>query len=422
MRKRAPTWLVPALLAAALAAAGAARALAQSGATGEGGDEAVRWKEIAGGKAKIQFYGFLRLDAIVDDSRPDSSQTPFFILPEDPNLGPAEQNDFTLHPRLTRLGLNVRGPAIAGLGGAAPSGNLEMDFQNGGRESRPIIRIRHAWFRFSWKTLSLLGGQTWDLFSPLVPTVNNDSLMWNAGNLGDRRPQVRLSWDPEAGPGTLSVAGAAGLTGAVDPRDLDGDGVRDGETSGRPNAQARVGWGRALSGDRKLAVGVSGLYAWEKTARPVPAGGRDTRRTRALGLDVRLPFHARVALAGEAWTGRNLSDFRGGAGQGIRCRPSTCEEIDSRGGWAELTLRAGRSVTFHPGYTIDNPREDDEPTGGSTAAAAGRSRNRAWYVAGRYQPDPSFLAGLDYLRWITDFQGFERGLDNRVNVYLQYNF
>jgi len=26
------------------------------------------------------------------------------------------------------------------------------------------------------------------------------------------------------------------------------------------------------------------------------------------------------------------------------------------------------------------------------------------------------------LRWITDFKGFQRGIDNRVNIFLAYHF
>lgn len=382
-----------------------------------GGDENVKWKEIAAGKAQIQFYGSLRTDVIVEDSRPDSSQTPLFILSEDPSFGPADQSGFTLHPRLTRFGMNFKGPQIPGTRGSAPSGSLEMDFQNGGRESRPIIRIRHAWFKLSWKTLSFLAGQTWDVFAPLYPTVNNDSLMWNAGNVGDRRPQLRLSWDGKAGKGSLSVAGAAGLTGAVDPSDLDGNGVRDGEASARPDAQLRVGYSGPAGGDRKWAVGLSGVYAWQETATPV--AGKDTFRTRSIAIDFRLPVWKRVVVQGEAWTGQDLSDFRGGVAQNVNT--ATGEEIESRGGWVEVAVKCGKTFTTYPGLTIDDPRNGNVPAG-STQANAGRTRNRAWYVANRWQLDPSFMVGIDFLRWITDYEGFERGVDDRVNAYLVYSF
>jgi hypothetical protein len=387
------------------------------------GEEPVKWKEIAGGKAQIQFYGFLRSDLIFEDSRPDSFETPLFILSEDPAFGAADQSNFVIHARLTRFGLNLKGGPMAALGGATPSGNLEMDFQNGGRETRPIIRVRHAYFKLAWQETSFLVGQTWDVFGPNVPTVNNDSTMWNCGNVGDRRPQLRLSWDPKAGKGVFSLAGAAGLTDGVDSSDLDNNGVRDGEASGRPSTQLRAGYSRPASarstgigGDRRWTVGLAGIYAWHETATPI--AGHDTFRTRGVALDYKLPIWKRVSIQGEAWTGQDLSDFRGGIAQTIDT--VTGEEIASRGGWVEVGVKVG-SFLISPGYATDDPRNRDVPAG-TTQANAGRVQNRAWYLSNRWQPDPSFLLGFDFLRWITDYKAFESGVDNRVNVYFQYIF
>ncbi len=150
------------LLALAAACCLASTASAQEGATTPR-DEPATWKELVAGQSKLQFYGFIRLDAIFDSARPNSVQSPLYVLSEDPALGAAGQRNFTMHPRLTRFGFNLQGPEAGWLDGAAPSGTLELDFQNGGLESRQIIRIRHAYFKLAWAKLSLLAGQTWDL-------------------------------------------------------------------------------------------------------------------------------------------------------------------------------------------------------------------------------------------------------------------
>jgi hypothetical protein len=106
-----------------------------------------------------------------------------------------------MHPRSTRFGVDYSGPKVPGLGDADLSGKLELDFENGGSESRQIIRIRHAYLQLAKNDVSILAGQSWDVFSPLFPTVDNDTLLWNAGNLGDRRPQFRFSYDPKVGRG-----------------------------------------------------------------------------------------------------------------------------------------------------------------------------------------------------------------------------
>src|SRR5262245_17914956 len=114
-------------------------------------------------------------------------------------------------PRHQRFGADCSGPRIAALGDTKLSGKLELDFANGGSESRQIIRIRHGYLKMDWDhQVSILAGQTWDVVSPLFPTVNNDTLMWNVGNPGDRRPQFRFASEPKSGQGQGAVSGAAG--------------------------------------------------------------------------------------------------------------------------------------------------------------------------------------------------------------------
>jgi len=374
--------------------------------------EPVRWGELVSGESRLRFYGFLRLDLVAEDSRPDQSQSIFFILSEDPRVGKPNAGNFTLYPRLTRLGIAYDGPTIGALGEARMSGQLEVDFQNGGRESRPIIRIRHANLKLARGDFWLLGGQTWDVISPLFPTVNGDTLMWNAGNVGDRRPQLIVAYEPRVERGQISLIGGIGLTGAVDGLDLDGNGVRDGEESARPNVQMRLGYAHAswVKGQR-ASIGIWGYRGWMRTTRPV--AGRTSWGSQVLGFDYMLPLHERAALRGEAWFGRNMSDVRGGIGQGVN--GMTGAAIRSRGGWIEMSVRVHPRFTIHPGFSTDDPRDEDIPSGG-------RVRNRAWWIAHRFPLGGGFLIGAEYLRWITDYRGLQRGTDNRVALFLQYGF
>jgi hypothetical protein len=371
----------------------------------------VRWSDLIGEGNKLKFYGFMRLDLIFDSQQPNNAQTILFIKSPDPRIG-NENGDFTMHPRLTRFGIDYLGPRIGKLGDAKLTGKLETDFQNGGSESRQIIRIRHAFLRLDWKEINVLGGQTWDIVSPLFPTVNSDTLQWNAGNIGDRRPQFRAAYEPKVGKGKFSFAGGIGLTGAIDSADLDANGVRDGEESARPNIQARSGFSRPFgSKDRVTSFGVSGFYGFLKTARPV--AGLTQFRSQAINVDFTLPFSSWLALKGEGWWGRNMSDVRGGAGQGINL--ATGRAIRGRGGWTEANLKISRYLSINPGLSTDDPVDADIPTGG-------RTRNRTLFIANRITPGNNFLIGADYLYWKTDFLGFLSGIDNRVNIFLQYNF
>ena len=374
-------------------------------------DPHVRWSEIIGEGNRVKLYGFLRLDIDLDSQRPNNTQIPAFITSPDARASGTSNGDYSMHPRLSRFGVDFTGPSIARLGDAKLTGKFEADFENGGTESRQIIRIRHAYLRLGWKNFSLLGGQTSDTVSPLLPTVNNDFAMWNAGNVGDRRPQLRATYEPKTGRGKLSLAGAVGLTGAIDALDLDANGFRDGEESGLPDFQGRVGYSRPLGKGREASFGLSGFYGFLKTSRAV--AGRTQFRSQLVNLDFTFPLHKRLTLRGERWWGRNMSDVRGGAGQGVNA--ATGREIRGRGGWGEASVRVSRYFSVHPGFTTDDPVDGDLPAGG-------RTRNRAFYVGNRITPSANLLFGADYLRWRTDYKGFLRGIDNRMNIFLQYNF
>ena len=363
-------------------------------------------KEVQPAASRFQFYGMIRHDVILDDARPDSTQSPLFILPDSQSAGRTN----TMHPRLTRFGFNLSGPEVESLGGARLSGKFEIDFQNGGRESRAIPRYRHAYMSLNWRAGSLLLGQTWDLISPLFPAANADTLMWNAGNLGDRRPQIRATLTPTMGQAQWSFAGAVGLTGAVDQQDLDADGIRDGEAAGLPTLQGRVGMSYPL-GKRRVAGGLWVHRSRQDVATAIAA--KTSFSSHAVGADLEVPLGARAIVRGEAWTGSNLADVRGGIGQGIN--RVTGAGIDSTGGWAEIGGDlVGRYGVF-AGYTIDSPDRDMVPAGG-------RTRNSAWYIANRFTASRPLVFGVDYLRWRTEYRGGPSGTDNRINAYAAYSF
>ena len=365
-------------------------------------------KEVQPAESRLQFYGFVRQDLIFDDSRPDASQTPLFILSEP--AGAADRGSFTMHPRLTRFGINLNGPQLDATGGARIGGRIEIDFQNGGRESRAIPRWRHAYMTMTWRNGALLIGQTSDIISPLLPSVNADTVMWNAGNLGDRRPQVRGTFT-SAGTGLQwTGAGGIGLTGAVDQQDLDENGVRDGEDAAVPNVQGRIGLSYPV-GTRRFAAGVWGMGLREELG--VPVAGKTRFSGHAIGVDAELPIGKRAVVRGEAWTGANLSDVRGGVGQGIN--RATGATIDSRGGWIEAGADLTRRYSAFAGYTVDSPDDGDVPV-------SGRTKNSAWFVVNRFPFGRPLTFGIDYLRWTTEYRAAPRGTDNRLNAYVTYNF
>jgi len=398
----------------------------------------VKWNELVAGKSRFKLYGFLRGDMIYDDSRPggagaNSSLVPAFILSENgfggaANLAPSKNHENILfHPRLSRVGIDFTGPEIDALWGAKPGAKLEIDFYNivaGGAESREYLRMRHAYANLKWDNFTVLAGQTSDVISQYFPSINPDFVMWGAGNVGDRRPQFRAEWTPKAGPGTLLVQGEVGLTGADDNRDLDANGIRDGEASGVPTVQGRVGYRFPNWNKQMIEVAAWAHYAREKIDNPAAvspgfaAAGRNDFTSQGYGVDLSVPLYKDiVSLRGEMWTGKNLDDIRGGILQGINT--TTAQLIHATGGWGELMFRPQKWYSLHGGYTFDNPRDGDLP-------AQAPERNSIWYLGGRLYLDPIEF-GLDYLNWTTYFkdtvagaQG--RGQDNRFQTHISYKF
>ncbi|MBL8206131.1 MAG: hypothetical protein JNM09_17990 [Blastocatellia bacterium] len=375
--------------------------------------ETVKWNEVAAGNSKIKLYGFLRLDLFADSQRPNSPQTPQFILSPDAAGNRAGAGNFSLSSRFTRLGIDFTGPRITSLGDAKLTGRYEMDFfGNYGTESRANARIRFAWLKLNWEHASMTIGQDWQIVAPLLPIPNQTADMFYAGNVGDRRPLIKTEWKQKVGAGTLFLQGGMGLTGSSDAQDLDNDGYRDGETSGRPHIEGRVAYAHSLwVKDKPITIGFSGLYGSEKTVRPI--AGRTEFHPQLVAVDYVLPLTSKLEWRGELWRGSRLTDFRGGINQTMNL--TTGRDVGARGGWTELKLAPNRFYSLHTGFSIDDPFDSDLETGG-------RTRNHSEYIGARVSPSDHFLLGLDFLHWRTDFKAQRTGVNNRVNLIFQYSF
>ncbi len=381
----------------------------------------------------MKIYGYLRGDFEADTQRMNfDPQLPFFVL--SPQMAPAagaaavttgglKQGDSTFHTRLTRVGFDVTAPASSFLGGWKPTAKLETDFFNAFTtgaptrdlvsNSRSALRIRHAYVRAQRGDWHVLAGQTWDVISPIFPSLNFDTVMWNAGNTADRRPQLRVGYEPKAGRGKWSLVGAVGSTGAVDNADLDANGLRDGEQAGMPTFQARAGYSRpSWVKSQDWTLGVYGHAARHRFAGARVAG-RDDYDSNLVGLDAVMPLTNKLKLQGEAWHGSALSDVRGGIGQSLNA--ATGQTISASGGWAELSWKAAPFYTINFGGTIDTPRASHVPV-------FGRTQNSTLYLTNRFTLGSGLEAGIDLAHWQTRYNALAKGVNNRLTMYLQHNF
>ncbi|MBI3855123.1 MAG: hypothetical protein HY293_05475 [Planctomycetes bacterium] len=379
--------------------------------------------EVAGNR--ISLYGIIRMDAYYGTGNFNHTQFTYFALSPEPTFTPATNDrrnwiDYT--PRLSRLGVKIDRDTLPFWEGAKVNGVIEFDFQNRATsevsglesESRELPRLRHAYIKVTSGGFSLLAGQTWDLISPLWPVVNADGMMWNSGNLGDRRPQFRFGYDaPISDEAAFTAALALARTGAIDRKNQDAaaasDNMRDGDASGRPMVQGRLGLAKLLG--KRLDAGVWGHFGWERTDTAI--AGRVHFYSASVGADLKVKILDELTFSGEVWYGKNLSDVRGGIDQGVNANGV---EIAARGGWAELLAQLATPYAVAGGVSVDDPRDS------SLTVATQRSHNIAPYLYNRYDFGGGLTMGAEAIFWTTDYKGILSGRANRYSIFFTYSF
>lgn len=330
----------------------------------------------------LSIYGFLRVDGVVDSAAFDDARSPHAVLPQRP--GPAVDAELDVHARLSRIGLQVDEWQVSSK--TRGEGQVEIDFLAGDHG----VRLRHAWAALHPdKVTELLIGQTWDLVSPLYPLASPSTLLWNAGNTGGFRPQLRLTVASERVRVAAALAGHSGPDGTGGP-DADADGKLDGNEGGLPMAQFLIEFrGRVRRGGEPARVG-----AWGHVARlELDSGADDT--SYSIGLHAYAPLGKRVAVLGELTHGRNLAAIGGGLGHGFDA--TRLRGVQGTGGWAELTFTPTRRVLIAEGVAVDTARRDD-------LAVGERTSNVMAYVALRARPRDTVEVGVEGSYWSTGYK------------------
>lgn len=353
----------------------------------------VRMKKVGELASMIELYGFARLDLIYDTNQAGLEELLGWAESRD-TMGSGE-SDFYLHPKLTRLGMDVTGPQLDSLGGAKATGKVEIDFYRefDQSDSRNVMRMRHAYAKLTWDDFYILAGQTIDTISPLFPAINPDAMSWGLGNLGDRRPQFIVGYTPSVNDMKFRVMGAIGQSGANSSQQSDDD----------PTFQGLAGVSAPFLG------GTFGLDVWAHYA------DEDGYESHAYGLSAQLPIYKDIVTAkGELWTGTNLDDVRGGVWQGVVMG----EELDSTGGFAELNVKVNHWLSVHGGLAIDDPDNSVLLAGTGTGS---RALNETYYAGARAVFDP-LIFGIDWIHTKTEFAGAADGELDRIQSYIQFNF
>jgi hypothetical protein len=361
----------------------------------------------------IQFYGFIKGDASYDTSRVNPGDYVVWVNSEATN---DNDDEFNLTANETRLGMNFTGPKTATM---ETSGKVEFDFYgNFADENKAKIQMRHAYAQVYWPEcrFAILAGQTWDVISPLTPGTLNYTVLWDAGNIGYRRPQIRLTKDfPLNDKTILQVQGAAVRTIGSNLATV----PESGEDAGFPTLQSRIGLTVPLLPAGPTQAGVSGHWGQEEYDLDV-RGRHEDVDSWSINLDLTQPVVKQVLLKAEWFTGQDLATYFGGIGQGATLTTvggavTDADAICAHGGWFAFTLGPWDKWTFNTGVGIDQVDRDDVVTGARTA-------NRSIFGNAIYALNKNVNIGLELSHWRTDYLGPGDADDVRVQTSLIYRF
>ncbi|MCP4652711.1 MAG: porin [Candidatus Omnitrophica bacterium] len=346
-------------------------------------------------KHKVKLYGFLKLDASSDSFKTNNPDAPKYALSKTSN---GNEKEFAMTAMNSRLGLKYYGPEELD---AKVYGNLELDFYDTASDNSQKPRMRHAFFELQYPKWSLLAGQTWDIFGPLGPnTLNTNGYLWYSGNIGFRRPQIRLTKvsevnDQKKVTSQLSINRNIGSNLGS---------VNTGEDSNHPMIEGRVAYAFPLFG-KTSTVAIAGLWGREKSSTKISVW--------AGGLDFVVPLTSTLSVKGEFFRGANLDGLLAGIGQGVNT--TTNRGIDSIGGWGQVTCKPWDKYAFNLGYGTDKDDKDDLNTGD-------RHRNSTVFANINYAIIKDVKLGLEYSYTETKYLNQKDGENNRITTSLIYSF
>jgi len=388
---------------------------------------AVAEKPAVRAKYPVDLYGFLKADAVYMTARAnDAGNYARWIDSEELN---ENDNQFNLTARESRFGLMFQGP---GLESMKTSARLEMDFYEGGAENKGRPMMRHAYFQLDWPKSgwSLLAGQTSDTNSPLVPDSLNYSVGWWVGNIGYRRPQIRVGKSFDVGKDfqVLTQVAVARTIGHFGPFDI-AENMDTGKDSGFPTVQVRYALTFPLLGGKKSTFGISGHYGEEEYDKDASHSSTNINSWSA-GADILIPICGWLNFKAEFWTGEDLDSYLGGVGQGIVIETTDNVfvngvgvtgtyvgdwSVNSMGGWGNFILGPWDGWRFSVGYSVDNPDNGDVPT-------KGRTWNSTYWGQTSYDINEAVRVGVELSWWETEYKDLDDGDALRVQTSLVYRF
>jgi len=387
---------------------------------------------------KISLYGRLELNAAYEDNITQGLWSAYAPSPAKNSDGKkiTPQGRTSLSVARTRFGMNLEGPSKEDE--PTLKGKFEADFARvsdiySNFNGSLGFRLRQSWGSVTFKDigLTLLFGQTDDVVNPLDPNSINPSSLNTAGNIGNRRPQIRAT--QAIGPIEIAVAATHDRLRA-----------NDSIASSSPGLQGRLGLKlpATWAGEKaNLAVGVGGLYAKDEAAN----ADDDNRKKRGpsanmFGADLSLPLMDILTFTGEFFMGQNLGRYEGSLGLNHASSSNPKKILDdglkSTGWWGALALKLPANFSVGTGLGMENLDGDVKIDGaGSTAESAvipgSRKDNMFVFANIAYNFTSAAKVTFEYLNFSTDYADkvvsgekvkVDSGSLNRYELNFRYDF
>ncbi|MEI7480707.1 MAG: hypothetical protein WCK75_00005 [Elusimicrobiota bacterium] len=309
-----------------------------------------------GSKYKLNIYGSVKTDFIYSDHGISTNEYRIYTS------GGRKDRAFRVSSRGTRLGFDISN-------GANVAGKIEADFLGltdslaGAAGTTADLRLRHAYVTMTAGKTEFLAGQTFYPLTADIPETFNDYFLGNSGALWSRAPQLRATYRPVEKLKFIAaiVRPTAKLTDA------------EGTLSALPGLQGKIE--KELDKAKVSLAGASGV--WKSTSTHKNAD------VSAVVAAFNIPYSG-FTMYGEAWTGRNLSDFLGGLGN----TGYGDKAVRSSGGYLALKYKPRDTLWFNTIYGVDDPDN-------SKVAQNGRSRNATALVNAVVKFDDCVETGLE---------------------------
>jgi hypothetical protein len=346
-------------------------------------------------KYPVRLTGLLLFNTLRTEGTVDNPYAPTFAVPPyQSNVHGSLQGTV----RQSILGLNARGPVLAG---ASTSADVATDFFGGlanyGSNTNmsaydEFVRLRSFHVRIDWPDTQVAFSYDHPIISPHTPAslsaVGVPALAWS-GNLWNWQPQLTARNRLTIG-GDQKLEFAAGLMDVPDPPSF-ASGLSAAERSRYPGSEARIGYLRQHSEYGETSFGIGGYFS------PHNYGYDGSVNAWAITADYSIPLPAHLALTGLIYRGAALGGLGGGTYKDVVSIPGNSgenylEALHDAGGWSQVKFAPARRLEFNAAYGIDNGdanqlRTASYPSSTYTALA----RNQTTYGNIIYRPSAYLL-------------------------------